>query len=98
MQPDKLDDQIIAGDLLIDAKLAVRNYANALTETYSSDVHSVLTRQLNDAIDSYQKISKFMLEKKYFNSLELQRQTMTGDKHAVSAKEKQVVSSQIMLP
>lgn len=97
MQPDKLDDQIIAGDLLIDAKLAVRNYANALTETYSSDVHSVLTRQLNDAIDSYQKISKFMIEKKYFNSLELQRQTMS-DKHAVSAKEKQVVSSQIMLP
>ena len=37
-------EQIIATDLLIGAKSAVRNYAYALTETTSNEVKNVLKR------------------------------------------------------
>lgn len=71
---NKLSDQVIATDLLISAKSAVRNYSIALTETTSQEIRTVLRKQLGDAIVAYETISNYMMEKGYYNAYDLQEQ------------------------
>jgi similar to spore coat protein len=71
---DKMTDQVIATDLLIAAKSAVRNYSIALTETTSQEVRTILRKQLNDAITSHETISNYMIKKGYYNAYNLQEQ------------------------
>ncbi|WP_255287450.1 spore coat protein, partial [Bacillus pseudomycoides] len=47
-----MTDQVIATDLLLGAKTAVRNYAYAITEVTSNQTREVLRQQLQDAIDT----------------------------------------------
>lgn len=67
-------DQIIATDLLIGAKSAVRNYAYALTETTSNEVKNVLQRHLNSAIEFHDAVSKYMINKGYYIPNDMNRQ------------------------
>lgn len=71
---DKLSDQVIATDLLMSAKSAVRNYSIALTETTSQEVRAVLRKQLGDAITAHEAISNYMMKKGYYNAYDLQEQ------------------------
>ncbi|WP_068791780.1 spore coat protein [Brevibacillus laterosporus] len=48
-----MTDQVIASDLLLAAKTAVRNYAVALTEVATPDVRTILHKQLDDAKGYY---------------------------------------------
>ncbi len=60
-----LTEQIIASDLLNSAKDGIKNYAVALTETASPQVRTVLKRHLNDAVDTHEQISNYMISKGY---------------------------------
>lgn len=71
---NKMTDQVIATDLLISAKSAVRNYAMALTETTSQEVRTVLRKQLGDAIAAHETISNYMMKKGYYHAYDLQEQ------------------------
>lgn len=71
---NKLSDQVIATDLLVSAKSAVRNYSIALTETTSQEVRAVLRKQLSDAITAHETISNYMMKKGYYNAYDLQEQ------------------------
>ncbi|OAJ73825.1 hypothetical protein AYJ08_00665 [Brevibacillus sp. SKDU10] len=51
-----MTDQVIASDLLLTAKTAVRNYALALTEVATPEVCTILHKQLDDAIAADEKI------------------------------------------
>jgi similar to spore coat protein len=71
---DKLSDQVIATDLSISAKSAVRNYSIALTETTSQEVRTVLRKQLGDAIAAHETITNYMMKKGYYHAYDLQEQ------------------------
>ncbi|MGC5770900.1 spore coat protein [Paenibacillus pabuli] len=57
-----LTDDVIAMDLLINAKSGVRNYAMAVTECATPEIKQILMKQLDEAIDSYEKISNYMIQ------------------------------------
>lgn len=69
-----LTDQIIAMDLLINAKSGVRNYAMAVTECASPEIRAVLTKQLNEAIDAHERIATYMIERGLYHPFDVQEQ------------------------
>lgn len=70
----KMTDQVIATDFLISAKSGVQNYAVAITESISLEVRAILKKQLQDAIQTHEKISNYMTEKGYYNAYDLGEQ------------------------
>lgn len=69
-----LSDQVIAMDFLVAIKSAVQNYGVAITEVTSADLRRTLEKQLNDAIDSHEAVSNYMLKKGYYHAFDLQEQ------------------------
>lgn len=64
---NKLTDQVIAMDFLISAKSGVRNYAMAVTEAGTPEIKTILTRQLEDAIDTHERIVSYMIERGWYH-------------------------------
>ena len=62
-----LNDQTIAGDLLIASKTGVRNLAYAITETASPQIRELLKRHLDEAIDSHNKVFNYMENKNWYD-------------------------------
>lgn len=71
---NKLSDQVIATDFLISAKSGVRNYSIALTETYSPEIRVALKKHLDDAINTHETISNYMMKKGYYHAYNMQEQ------------------------
>lgn len=63
-----MTEQVIASDLLIAAKSAIKNYALALTETVTPEVRTVLRNQLDTAITSHENILNYMMLKGYYHA------------------------------
>lgn len=76
-----MTEQVIATDLLISSKNAIKNYASALAETTTPEVKNTLRRQLDDAINAHGRISTYMMNKGYYNAYEPQAQ-MSMDRQA----------------
>jgi similar to spore coat protein len=76
-----LTEQVIATDLLISSKNAIKNYAAALAESTTPEVTNTLRRQLDDAINAHSRISTYMMNKGYYNAYEPQAQ-MSMDRQA----------------
>jgi len=62
-----LNDQAIAGDLLIASKAGVRNLAYAITETASPHIRELLKQHLDEAIDSHIKVFNYMENKNWYD-------------------------------
>lgn len=69
-----LTEQIIATDLMLNAKAGIKNYAMALTETASPEVRTILKKQLGDAINMHERIASYMINRGYYNAGNLQAQ------------------------
>ena len=69
-----LTDQIIASDLLFTAKSGIKNYALALTETASPDVRTILRKHLDDAIETHEKITNYMINKGWYHAFNIDEQ------------------------
>lgn len=80
-------DQIIATELLVTAKSAVRTYAVALTETATPEVRDVLKRQLNQAIDQHARIADYMLEKNMYYAHDVDKQLELDKKKVKTVKK-----------
>jgi similar to spore coat protein len=80
-----MTDQVIATDFLIAAKAAVNDYAIALTETATPDVRTVLRKQLNDAINTHERISNYMINKGWYHAYNVQEQIRLDMKNAETA-------------
>lgn len=76
-----MTEQVIATDLLIASKSAIKNYASALAETTTPEVKNTLRRQLDDAFNANDRISTYMMNKGYYNAFEPQAQ-MSMDRQA----------------
>ncbi|SEH86844.1 similar to spore coat protein [Halobacillus karajensis] len=69
-----INDEVIATDLLVSAKAAVRHYSVAITETASPEIHKVLKKQLNDAIDLHHKIATYMIDNELYHAYDMKEQ------------------------
>jgi similar to spore coat protein len=74
MGVNKLTDQVIAMDFLISAKTGIRNYAFALTETATPEIKAVLRKQLDDAIDTHEQITAYMMRNEFYHPYDLDEQ------------------------
>ncbi|WP_046176056.1 spore coat protein [Domibacillus indicus] len=71
---DVLDDLAIATDFLITAKAGVRNLAVAITETATPEVKRILRRELDNAIDTHDKIAQYMIDNEMYHAYDLDEQ------------------------
>ncbi|MEK3732949.1 MULTISPECIES: spore coat protein [Paenibacillus] len=71
---DKLTDEMVAMDFLISAKTGVRNYAMAVTECASPEIKSILIQQLEEAVDTHEKIIGYMMERGFYKPYEMNEQ------------------------
>jgi similar to spore coat protein len=69
-----LTDEVIAMDLLINAKSGVRNYAMAVTECATPDIKAVLTKQLDEAIATHEKITSYMMSRGLYKPYNINEQ------------------------
>ncbi|AIQ30398.1 MULTISPECIES: spore coat protein [Paenibacillus] len=69
-----LTDDVIAMDFLMNAKSGVRNYAMAVTECATPEIKQILMKQLDEAIDSYEKISIYMIERNLYHPYHIPEQ------------------------
>ncbi|GED13959.1 spore gernimation protein GerQ [Aneurinibacillus migulanus] len=80
-----MTDQVVASDLLLAAKTAVRNYAYALTEAATPDVRTILHKQLDDAIATHEKVTNYMMNKGYYHAYNVNEQIQVDMKNAETA-------------
>ena len=71
--PEKIDS-VIALDLLLTVKEAIRNYAVALTETASPEVRTTIRNQMEAAIDYQTEVAELMMKKKWFHPYDVREQ------------------------
>ena len=69
-----LDDMAIATDLLVTAKAGVRYLAVAITETATPSVKKLLRRELDNAIDTHDKIAQYMIKKEMYHAYDVEEQ------------------------
>ena len=69
-----LSEQVIASDFLISAKSAIKNYTIAIIEVTSADLRDMLHKQLNDAIETHEAISRYMTDKGYYHAYDIREQ------------------------
>lgn len=82
-------DEIIATELLVTAKAAVRTYAVGLTETASPEVRTVLKRQLTQAINQHASIADYMMNNGMYHAYDVDSQ-LKHDKKKVKTVKKLV--------
>ncbi|MGG4554547.1 spore coat protein [Paenibacillus humicus] len=71
---NKLTDEVIAMDLLINAKSGVRNYAMAVTECITPEIKTMLAKQLEEAIDTHEMILTYMMERNLYHPYNVNEQ------------------------
>ncbi len=69
-----MTEQVIATDLLLGTKSAIKNYAAAISETTTPEVRNALHKHLDDAINMQDKVSTYMMNKGYYNAFDPQAQ------------------------
>jgi similar to spore coat protein len=77
-----LTDQIMATDLLNSAKTGVKYYATSLTESTTEEIRKLLKDQLNVAILAHEKISKYMINKGWYQPYDTMQQLQLDMDHA----------------
>lgn len=80
-----LTDDVIAMDLLINAKSGVRNYAMAVTECATPEIKRILMKQLDEAIDSHEKISNYMVQHGLYHPFHISEQIQLDLKNIQTA-------------
>jgi similar to spore coat protein len=69
-----LTDEVVAMDFLLNAKSGVRNYAMAVTECATPEIKAVLTKQLDEAITTHEKISSYMIQQGWYHPYNVNEQ------------------------
>lgn len=82
-----LDDMAIATDFLVTAKAGVRNLAIAITETATPEVKKLLRRELDNAIDTHDKIAQYMIKNEMYHAYNVDEQVEHDLKKADIALE-----------
>lgn len=84
--PEKIDS-VLALDLVLTAKEAIRNYAVAITETASPELRTTLHNQMEALIDFQTEAIELLMVKKWFHPYELKEQQKLDGIAAQNAME-----------
>lgn len=79
---DTLSDDVIAMDFLISAKAGIRNYAIAATETATPEIKAVLRKHLEEAIETHERISNYLISRGLYHPHDVGEQVKTDRKLA----------------
>lgn len=77
-----LDDAMIAADFLLAAKTGMKNYAAALSETVSPEVHDVLKRHFDTAVNTHVAITNYMMRNGYYHAFDPEEQFIMDERAA----------------
>ncbi|MFP4975176.1 spore coat protein [Paenibacillus sp. CN-4] len=80
-----LTDDVIAMDFLMNAKSGVRNCAMAVTECATPEIKQILMKQLNEAIDSHEKITNYMMQRGLYHPYHVPEQVQLDLKNIQTA-------------
>ena len=80
-----MTDQVIATDLLIATKSGIKNYASALSETYTPELRQIFQEQLNDAINMHEQVTNYMVSKGYYHPQHVKEQFVVDMQAAQNA-------------
>lgn len=80
-----LTDEVIAMDLLMNAKSGVRNYAMAVTECATPEIRDILMKQLGEAINSHEKITDYMMQRGLYHPYHIPEQIQLDLKNIQTA-------------
>ncbi|WP_151736451.1 spore coat protein ['Paenibacillus yunnanensis' Narsing Rao et al. 2020] len=80
-----LTDDVIAMDLLMNAKSSVRNYAMAVTECATPEIKDILMKQLGEAIHSHEKITDYMMRRGLYHPYHIPEQIQLDLKNIQTA-------------
>ncbi|GAB3063464.1 spore coat protein [Salinicoccus sesuvii] len=80
-------DELIATEMLVTAKAAVRTYAVALTEAATPEVRNVLKRQLTQASNQHARIADYMMENGMYYAHNVKDQLKHDKKKAKTVKK-----------
>lgn len=69
-----MTDEMIANELLMTAKAALKCYAAAITEAPTYEVRVMLQKQLDDAIGAHEQIMNFMINKDWYHPYNIKQQ------------------------
>lgn len=61
-----MTEQVVATDFLLASKAAIKCYAVAICEVATPEVRNALKIQLNDAINTHEQITNYMMSKGYY--------------------------------
>ena len=64
----RMTDQLIAFDLLSDAKSGVKSYAAALTAATTPAIRNILKKQLDQAISFQEQVGSYVAERGWYNA------------------------------
>ncbi|MGS2780434.1 spore coat protein [Robertmurraya sp. GLU-23] len=84
-QMSAMTEQVIATDLLMAAKSAIKNYAIAISECATPELRQALTEQLNDTIRSHEQITNYMINKGYYHPVDVLEQLRLDQQAAKTA-------------
>lgn len=84
--PEKIDS-VIALDLLLTVKEAIRNYGIAISETAGPELRTTLHHQMEAMIDFQSEVIRLMLDKKWLHPYDLHEQQILDVKAAQHAME-----------
>ncbi|KIL34153.1 spore gernimation protein GerQ [Cohnella kolymensis] len=80
-----MTDQVIAMDLLISAKSGIQMYAVAATESATPEVKAVLQRHLDEAIETHERISGYMMSRGFYHPYNMNEQIQLDMQNAQTA-------------
>ncbi|RUT33676.1 spore coat protein [Paenibacillus zeisoli] len=81
-----LTDEVIAMDFLMNAKSGVRNYAMAVTECVTPEIKQMMMKQLDEAIDSHEKIINYMMQRGLYHPYHISEQIQLDLKNIQTAE------------
>ncbi len=80
-----LADSAFAMDFLLSVKNGIRNYGFAISETASPELRTLLTKQMEAALDLHAEITDFMIKKGWLNPSDFKTQYEVDIKAAETA-------------
>lgn len=81
-------DHVIATDMLFETKAAIKDFAAAITEASSPEIHTFYHKELQKAITQHEQIYGFLQDKEIYDAYNVPQQLQRDVSYAEEALQK----------
>lgn len=78
-------DHVIATDLLFETKAAIKDFAAAITESSSTEIHTFYRKELQKAITQHEQIYGFLQDREIYDAYNISQQIQKDVSYANEA-------------